>query len=127
MQLWYRMKQLSNTRPSVIPIGGKYQTWKFIGSISSIVPKSQMIRPGFQVSAAPSIYIGTGRTGAPQRVLLPPEPPTLLDGAAKVTEVGNLGLIALLKILWNFGWRNKKVFSEHFIKKGRPVLLVEGN
>ena len=43
MQLWYRMKQLSNTRPSIIQVDGKYQTWKFIGSISSIIPKSHMI------------------------------------------------------------------------------------
>ena len=43
MQLWYRMKQLSNTRPSVILVSGKYQTWKFIASISSIIPMSQMI------------------------------------------------------------------------------------
>ena len=43
--------------------------------------------------------VGTNRTAARRCVLSPGGAPTLLDGEAKVTVVGNLGLIALLKIL----------------------------
>ena len=52
-------------------------------------------RPGFQVSAAPR-----HRPYWPSSVrTIAVGPPTLLDGAAKVTLMSNLGLIALLKIL----------------------------
>ena len=44
--------------------------------------------------------LGTGRTAALRCVLSPRvAPSTLLDGTAKVTVVGNLGLTALSKIL----------------------------
>ena len=46
-----------------------------------------------------------------------------------LTAVGNMGLIALLKILWNFGQRDKKVkgplFSWAFQQKGGLFLIVE--
>ena len=73
--------------------------------------------------------LGTGHTGAPQCVLSSPGPPTLLDGAAKITVVGNLGLIALLKICETSVKRTKKLmvsfFSEHLNKKGAYFYLYK--
>ena len=53
--------------------------------------------------------LGTGRTAAPRGLpsFLGPHP-TFSDGSKSHYIVGNLGLIALLKILWNFGRKEKK-------------------
>ena len=52
-------------------------------------------RPGFQASAAPRHRSDC----CPSVRTIAHGTPTLLDGAAKVTVVGNLDFIALLKIL----------------------------
>ena len=60
------------------------------------------VRPGFQVSAAPR-HRSYCRPSVPTITPSPGSPPTLLYEAAKgiakgSTKVGNLGVIALLKI-----------------------------
>ena len=67
--------------------------------------------------------LGTGGTAAPRCVLSPSgPPPSLLDGAAKVTVAGNLAIIALLKFceLWSKGQKSKFPFIS--AKRGASIL-----
>ena len=88
-------------------------------------PTAATPRPGFQVSAAPRhrpYWRPSVRTIAP-------EAPTFIDEAAKITLMGNLGVISLLKICETSVKKTKKLmvsfFSEHLNKKGAYFYLYK--